>query len=158
MQGLWKKALRIGPCLNVFGCYFLKWRSVHMHHFHSFKPRWRRSPQQAKMTADECSLVFCVEFISPMSSHTMPGQHSQPHSHFVGSSIRCMSAAISCHLHFWWNDWGLLHATAVTQGWNRYRNQNLNRKLTLEKKFSLHSYQGSNPLSSSHESAAQPLS
>ena len=28
----------------------------------------------------------------------------------------CLS--VTCHLHFWQNDWGLLHATAVTQGWN----------------------------------------
>ena len=30
--------------------------------------------------------------------------------------------AVTCHLHFWQNDRGLLCATAVTQGWNRYQN------------------------------------
>ena len=29
----------------------------------------------------------------------------------------CLAA--TCHLHFWQNDWDLLRATAVTQGWNR---------------------------------------
>ena len=37
--------------------------------------------------------------------------------------VRCMCIAVTCHLHFWQNDWGLLRATAVTQGWNRYRNK-----------------------------------
>ena len=29
--------------------------------------------------------------------------------------------AVTCHLHFWQNDRGLLRATAVTRGWNGYR-------------------------------------
>ena len=29
--------------------------------------------------------------------------------------------AVTCHLHFWQNDQGLLRATAVTQGWNGHR-------------------------------------
>ena len=41
------------------------------------------------------------------------------------SHIRKMYAcsAVTCHLHFWQNDQGLLHATAVTRGWNGYRNE-----------------------------------
>ena len=31
--------------------------------------------------------------------------------------------AVTCHIHFWQNDWDLLHATAVTEGWNRCRNK-----------------------------------
>ena len=31
--------------------------------------------------------------------------------------------AVTCHLDIWQNDWDLLRATAVTQGWNRYRNK-----------------------------------
>ena len=31
----------------------------------------------------------------------------------------CLS--VTCHLHFWQNDRGLLCATAVTGGWNRHR-------------------------------------
>ena len=37
------------------------------------------------------------------------------------------------HLHFWQNDRDLLRATAVTRGWNGYRNQSQHRKSTLEK-------------------------
>ena len=39
----------------------------------------------------------------------------------IGSNIRRMHVrrAVTCHQHFW----GLLHATAVTQGWNGYQNK-----------------------------------
>ena len=42
--------------------------------------------------------------------------------HFMQSHIRKVYAclAVTCHLHFWQNDQDLLHATAVTQGWNGY--------------------------------------
>ena len=57
--------------------------------------------------------------------------------HFMQSHIRKMYAclAVTCHLHFWQNDRGLLHATAVTRGWNGYRNKSQHRKLTLKKKI-----------------------
>ena len=43
--------------------------------------------------------------------------------HFMQNHIRKVDAclAVKCHLHFWQNDRDLLHATAVTRGWNRYR-------------------------------------
>ena len=57
--------------------------------------------------------------------------------HFMQSHIRKVyaSIAVTCHLHFWRNDRGLLRATAVTRGWNGYRNKSQHRKLTLEKKI-----------------------
>ena len=45
----------------------------------------------------------------------------------------CLAA--TCHLHFWQDDRDLLRATAVTRGWNGYRNKSQHRKLTLEKKI-----------------------
>ena len=59
--------------------------------------------------------------------------------HFMQSHIRKVYAclAVTNHLHFWRNDRGLLHATVVTQGWNRYQNKSQHRKLTLEKKILL---------------------
>ena len=42
---------------------------------------------------------------------------------------------ITCHLHFWQNDRDFLRATAVTRGWNGYRNKSQHRKLTLGKKI-----------------------
>ena len=57
--------------------------------------------------------------------------------HFMQSHIRkgyaCL--AVTCHLHFWQSDRDLLRATAVTRGWNRYRNKSQHRKSTLEKKI-----------------------
>ena len=57
--------------------------------------------------------------------------------HFMQSHIRKVYAclAVTCHLHFWRNDRGLLRATAVTRGWNGHRNKSQHRKLTLEKKI-----------------------
>ena len=40
-----------------------------------------------------------------------------------------MCLAVTCHLHFWQNDSDLLRATAVTRGWNRYRNKSQHRNL-----------------------------
>ena len=45
--------------------------------------------------------------------------------HFMQSHIHTMHAylAVTCHLHFWQNDRDFLRATAVTRGWNGYRNK-----------------------------------
>ena len=67
--------------------------------------------------------------------------------HFMQSHIHKVYAclAVTCHLHFWQNDRDLLRATAVAQGWNRYRNKSQHRKLTLEKKILLPLQQGFEP-------------
>ena len=56
---------------------------------------------------------------------------------FMQSHMRKAHAclAVTCHLHFWQNDRDLLRATAVTRGWNGYRNKSQHRKLILEKKI-----------------------
>ena len=56
---------------------------------------------------------------------------------FNKSHIRKVYAclAVTCHLHFWQNDRGLLRATVVTRGWNGYWNKSQHRKSTLEKKI-----------------------
>ena len=45
--------------------------------------------------------------------------------HFIQSHMGRVYAclAVTCHLHFWQNDRDLLRATAVTRGWNGYRNE-----------------------------------
>ena len=47
---------------------------------------------------------------------------------FIQSHIVYAWVAVTCHLHFWQNDWGLLRATSV-------RNKSQHRKLTTEKKI-----------------------
>ena len=55
---------------------------------------------------------------------------SKPHIHKVHV---CLAA--TRHMHCWQNDWDVLRVTAVTRGWNGYRNKSQHRKLTLEKKI-----------------------
>ena len=52
-------------------------------------------------------------------------------SDFVGSWVYACLRVI-CHVHFWHNDRGVLHATAVTWGWNEHRISQ-HRKLTAQK-------------------------
>ena len=42
--------------------------------------------------------------------------------HFIQSHIGrvYVCLAVTCHLHFWQNDWDLLCVTVVTRGWNGY--------------------------------------
>ena len=70
--------------------------------------------------------------------------HAKPHT--------CLT--VTCHLHFWQNERDPLRATAVTRGWNGYRNKSQHRKLTLEKKISRRSCWDSNPRPFNHESGA----
>ena len=67
--------------------------------------------------------------------------------HFVQSHICKVYACltVTCHLHFWQNDLDLLRATAVTRGWNGYRNKSQHRKSTLEKKILPQPQQGFEP-------------
>ena len=77
--------------------------------------------------------------------------------HFMQSHIRKVyeGLAVTCYLHFWQNDWDLLRATAVTQGWNGYQNKSQHRKSTMEKKIHpCHSCRDSNLRPFSHESSA----
>ena len=57
--------------------------------------------------------------------------------HFMQSYIPKVYAclAVTCRLHFWQNDRGLLRATTVTRGWNGYRNKSQHRKSALENKI-----------------------
>ena len=56
---------------------------------------------------------FCVHHLT-MHQFTV-SLHSKPHGYV------CL--AVTCHLHFWQNDWDLLCATTVNRGWNRYWNE-----------------------------------
>ena len=76
--------------------------------------------------------------------------------HFMQSHIRKVYAclAVTCHLHFWRNDRGLLRATAVTRGWNGYRNKSQHRKLPWRRKYSSRSCRDLNPRPFDHEPGA----
>ena len=72
-----------------------------------------------------------------VSAQVLCTPYNHAPSHFMHSHIRKVYAclAVTCHLHFWQNDRDLLRATAVTRGWNGYRNKSQHRKSTLEKKI-----------------------
>ena len=79
--------------------------------------------------------------ISARSVYTIqPCHFMQRHIHKVHACL-----AVTCHLHFWQNDQGLLRATAVTRGWNGYQNKSQHRKLTMEKTILLLLLQGFEP-------------
>ena len=67
--------------------------------------------------------------------------------HFMQSHVRKVHAclAVTCYLHLWQNEWDLLHATAITWGWNGYPNKSHHRKLTQEKIFFMPLLQGLEP-------------
>ena len=82
------------------------------------------------------------------SRHILCTPYKHVPCHFMQSHIHKVHAclAVTCHLHFWQNDRDLLHATAVTRGWNGYRNMSQHRKLTLEKKILPPFLQGFEPM------------
>ena len=100
-------------------------------------------PQESAARESQSRRVLCT-----------PYNHAP--CHFMQSHIRKVYAClvVTCHLRFWQNDRGLLRATAVTRGWNGYRNKSQHRKLPLEKKFSRRSSRDSNPRPFNHESGA----
>ena len=88
-------------------------------------------------------ITYTALFSAPLRRLT----YNRAPCHSTQSHIRKVYAclAVTCHLHFWQNDRDLLRATAVTQGWNGYRNKCQHRKLTLEKKILPSLLQGFEP-------------
>ena len=81
-------------------------------------------PQESAARESQSRRVLCT-----------PYNHAT--CHFMQSHIRKVYAclAVTCYLHFWQNDRDLLRTTAVTRGWNGYRNNSQHRQLALEKKI-----------------------
>ena len=84
----------------------------------------------------------------------MPGQrHSQPTPTSLGQGCSaCLG--VTCHLHFWQNDRGLLRATAVTREWNGHRIIVSTQRKCKRTKFSRRSCWDSNSQPFNHESGA----
>ena len=72
-----------------------------------------------------------------ISAQVLCTPYNHASCHLMQSHIRKVYASlgVTCHLHLWQKDRDLLHATAVTRGWNRYQNKSQHRKSTLEKKI-----------------------
>ena len=71
------------------------------------------------------------------SQHVLCTPYNHAPCHFMQSHVHkvYVCLAVTCRLRFCQNDRNLLHATALTQGWNRYQNKCQHRKLTLEKRI-----------------------
>ena len=99
------------------------------------------------------ALVWLVSHeTAAISAQVLCTPYNHAPCHFMQSHIRkvYVCLAVTCHLHFWQNDQNLLHATAVTLGWNGYQNKSQHRKSTLEKKILPPLLQDSNPQPFSH--------
>ena len=68
--------------------------------------------------------------------------------------VRWECLAVTCHLHFWQNDWGLLRATAVTRGGTDTEIRVSTESRPWRRKFSRRSSSDSNPRPFNHESGA----
>ena len=68
------------------------------------------------------SSVYTMQPCTSLQCHLIPSHICRMH----------VCLGVACHLHFWQNVQGLLHATVVTQRWNRYWNESQHRKLTLD--------------------------
>ena len=87
-------------------------------------------------------VLTALEWLVPHETAAVSAQvlctpYNHAPCHFMQSHIHNVYACltVTCHLHFWQNDRDLLRATAVTRGWNGYRNKSQHRKLTLKKKI-----------------------
>ena len=108
-----------------------------------------------------CGVLTALAWLVPHETAAVSAQllrtpYNHAPCHFMQSHLRKVYAclAVTCHLHFWLNDRDLLRATAVTRGWNGYRNRSQHRKLTLEKNIFLPLPRDSNPRPFNHESGA----
>ena len=74
-----------------------------------------------------------------VSAQVLRTSYNHAPCHFMQSHISKVKTclAVTCHLHFWQNDRGLLRATAETRGWNGYRNKSQHRQLTMDRNIFL---------------------
>ena len=116
-----------------------------LHEWLAFYSVFLNIPQSGVLTA----LTWLAPHeIAVVSVQVLCTPYSHAWCHFMQSCMRKVYAclAVTCHLHFWQNDQDLLHATAVTWGWNGYWNKSQHRKLTLENRILLLLLQGFEPM------------
>ena len=107
------------------------------------------------MTMVKRFLTSCGWACFRIGSHTMPAQRcSQPTPTSFGKARVYACLGVTCHLHFWQNDWGILHATAITSGWDRHWIRVRTQSWLWRRKFSNRSCQYSNWQPFVHESSA----
>ena len=105
---------------------------------------------------DDCHRVFHDElrvssFLDRFPHYAWTAAQST-HSNFNGSRVyACLG--VTCYLHFWLNNQGLLRATAVTRWWNRHHRTGVSKESWLWRRtFSCCSCWDSNLQPFDHES------
>ena len=130
--------------------FFLKWRLTCTNWSHSLGQDQSTVAQQNEMTVNMCSLMSCMWACFLIDSHT---SWTAAYSNFDGSRVY-VCLGVTCHLHCWQNDWGLLHAAAVTRGWKGHRIRVSTQSWLWRRKFSRRSSRDSNSQPFDHESGA----
>ena len=104
------------------------------------------SALSSRLTSLACDYTWVISFLKRVfeyppkwraysaSAQVLCTPYNHAPCHFMQSHMRKVYAclAVTCHLRFWQNDQGLLRATAVTRGWNGYRNKSQHRKKDLK--------------------------
>ena len=100
---------------------------------------WATSFHSAFLNIHRSGVLTALAWLMPHETAAISAQvlctpYNHASCHFMQSHIRKLYAclAVTCHLRFWQNYRDLLRATAVTRGWNGYRNK---CQLTLRKKW-----------------------
>ena len=104
---------------------------------------------------DDCDQVFpddlSVNSFPDRFPHYAWTVEKSAHSNFVVSKVyACLG--VTCHLHFWQNNQGILCATAVTKGRNRHRIRVSTQSWLWRRKFSCRSCLGLNSQPFDYES------
>ena len=127
--------------------FFFQRRSAHGHQFHFLGQDQSKVAQRVVTTVAKCFLSSCVRSHFPDKFPQCAWIAYSTNSNFVGSRLY-VCLGVTCHLHFWHNDQGLLSAFVVTQG----------RNGLCRRKLSYCSFRDSNSQPLDHESGTLPSS
>ena len=131
---IWGECSTIHSLHALFFFFFLKWRLVCVHQFHSLCQDQSTVAQQAKTTVAKCFLSSCMWARFRKGSHTMPGQqHSQLTLTCWVKGVCMFRCNLPPALLAKWP--GSFMSHCGTTGVKRTLNKCQNTKLTLEKKI-----------------------
>ena len=103
------------------------------------------------------ALAWLVPYeTAAVSAQVLCTPYNHVSCHFMQSHIRkaYVCLAVTCHLHFWQNDWDRLRVTAVTRGGTDTEIRVSTESRPWRRKFSSRSSRDSNPRLFNHESGA----
>ena len=145
LRGFWQNVRPLIPCLRFY-FWFLEVEISSPALIPLFMPG---SVHSGSASWDDWGRMFPDKF----RVSSFPDRFPQYAWDFVGSKVyACLG--VSCHLHFWQNDRGLLRATAVARGWSGHRTRVSIQSWLWRRKFSRRSCRDSNSQPFDDESGA----